>query len=66
MGDNYAKRPLLYITYPGVPNYHPDEAPLDCLAEILGQGKNSIFYKNMKNLGIFALLNAFSLTAAAI
>ncbi|MCB9046157.1 MAG: insulinase family protein [Chitinophagales bacterium] len=47
MVDNYAKRPLLYITYPGVPNYHPDEAPLDCLAEILGQGKNSIFYKNM-------------------
>ncbi|MCB0700146.1 MAG: insulinase family protein [Chitinophagales bacterium] len=46
MVDNYAKIPLLSITYPTVANYHPDEAPLDCLAEILGQGKNSIFYKN--------------------
>lgn len=46
MEDNYAKLPLLRIVYPTVPNYHKDEAPLDCLAEILGQGKNSIFYKN--------------------
>lgn len=46
MEDNYAKLPLLRIIYPTVPNYHEDEAPLDCLAEILGQGKNSIFYKN--------------------
>lgn len=47
MVDDYAKLPLLQIVYPSVPNYHPDEAPLDCLAEILGQGKNSIFYKNL-------------------
>lgn len=47
MLDDYAKLPLLQILYPSVPNYHPDEAPLDCLAEILGQGKNSIFYKNL-------------------
>ena len=46
MMDNYAKLPMMQITYPSVPNYHPDEAPLDCLAEILGQGKNSIIYKN--------------------
>ncbi|MEZ5016645.1 MAG: pitrilysin family protein [Flavipsychrobacter sp.] len=46
MTDNYAKLPMLRIVYPSVPNYHEDEAPLDCLAEILGQGKNSIFYKN--------------------
>jgi len=47
MEDNYAKMPLLYIEYPSVPNYHADESALDCLAEILGQGKNSIFYKNL-------------------
>lgn len=47
MQDNYAKLPLLQIQYPTVPNYHKDEAALDCLAEILGQGKNSIFYKNL-------------------
>lgn len=45
MVDNYAQLPMLRMVYPSVPNYHPDEAPLDCLAEILGQGKNSIFYK---------------------
>lgn len=46
MVDNYANLPMLRIVYPSVANYHPDEAPLDCLAEILGQGKNSLFYKN--------------------
>lgn len=47
MLDNYAKLPLLQILYPTVPNYDADEAPMDCLAEILGQGRNSIFYKNL-------------------
>lgn len=46
MVDNYAQLPMLRITYPSVPSFHPDEAPLDCLAEILGQGKNSILYQN--------------------
>ncbi len=46
MTDQYAKLPMLDIVYPTVPNYHPDEAPLDCLADILGGGNNSIFYKN--------------------
>lgn len=52
--DNYARLPQLSITFPSVPAYHPDEAPLDALAEILGQGKNSVFYqeivKNQKAL----------------
>jgi zinc protease len=47
MQDNYAKLPSLRVVYPTVPSYHKDEAPLDCLAEILGQGKNSILYKNL-------------------
>jgi zinc protease len=45
--DNYARTPMLSITYPTVPMFHRDMAPLDCLAEILGQGRNSILYKNM-------------------
>lgn len=45
--DNYARLPQLVITYPSTPQYHPDEAALDCLAEILGQGKNSIFYQEI-------------------
>lgn len=46
MMDNYAKLPQLRITYPTSPGYSKDEAALDCLAEIVGQGKNSIFHKN--------------------
>ncbi|KAA5544960.1 M16 family metallopeptidase [Adhaeribacter rhizoryzae] len=39
--------PLLQLTYASVPAYHPDEVALDCLAEIIGQGKTSILYKNL-------------------
>lgn len=56
--DNYARLPQLSITFPSVPSYHPDEAALNCLAEIIGQGKNSIFYqeivKNQKALNAVA------------
>ncbi|MGA0555587.1 M16 family metallopeptidase [Larkinella sp. VNQ87] len=38
--------PMLRMVYPTVPRFHPDEAPLDALAEILGGGKSSLFYKN--------------------
>ncbi|WP_243647826.1 M16 family metallopeptidase [Flaviaesturariibacter flavus] len=44
--DNYARLPRLFFTLPTVPNYHPDMVALDCLAEILGQGKNSILYQS--------------------
>ncbi|PZF71320.1 M16 family metallopeptidase [Taibaiella soli] len=46
MTDNYAKLPMLRVVYPTPPRFDKDEAALDCLAEILGQGNNSIFYKN--------------------
>lgn len=45
--DNYARQPQLRIAFPSVPLMHPDEAPLDCLAEILGSGKNSVFYQQL-------------------
>lgn len=45
--DNYARLPLLTMTYPTVPNYHPDMAALGCLAQVLGQGNNSILYQTM-------------------
>ena len=45
--DNYARVPLYVRAYPSVPFYHPDQAALDCLAQILGQGKNSVFYQEM-------------------
>jgi zinc protease len=45
--DNYARVPLFVKVFPTVPMYHPDMAALDCLAQILGQGKTSIFYQEM-------------------
>ena len=45
--DNFAKLPLLSVSYPGVPSFHKDEASLDILTGIIGQGKNSILYKNL-------------------
>ncbi|MGV3504644.1 MAG: M16 family metallopeptidase [Adhaeribacter sp.] len=45
--EDNVRFPLLQMTFPTVPNYHPDEAPLDVLAEIIGSGKNSILYKNL-------------------
>ncbi len=43
--DNYARLPMLNITYATVPDYHEDMAALACLAQILGQGRNSVFYQ---------------------
>lgn len=40
--------PLIQFVYPTVPNFHPDEAPLDVLSDILGGSKNSLFYKNFE------------------
>jgi zinc protease len=45
--DNYARLPLMAIVYPTVPNYHKDMAALQCLAQILGQGRNSVLYQQM-------------------
>lgn len=45
--DNYARVPVMLKAYPTVPNYHKDMAALDCLAEILGQGNNSVLYQEL-------------------
>lgn len=45
--DQYIKVPMLAMTFPALPAYSTDEPALDCLAEIIGQGKNSLLYKNM-------------------
>jgi zinc protease len=45
--DNYARLPLLAIVYPTVPNYDKDMAALQCLAQVIGQGKNSVFYQQL-------------------
>jgi zinc protease len=50
--------PMLQMVFPTVPNYHPDEAPLDALADILGGGKNSLFYKNLVKTQLAVQANA--------
>lgn len=45
--DNYARIPQLTFTFPTVPLFHEDEPALDALAEIMGQGKNSVFYQEI-------------------
>lgn len=46
MEDN-VHLPLVYMSFPTVSHRHADEAPLDLLAQILGGGKTSLFYKNL-------------------
>lgn len=45
--DNYIRLPLLAMVFPVPQARSTDEIALDCLAEILGQGKNSILYQKM-------------------
>ncbi len=45
--DNYARIPLLIKAFPTVPDYHKDMAALSCLAQVLGQGKNSVLYQEL-------------------
>ena len=44
--------PLLYMVWPTVHARHPDEAPLDVLMSIIGQGSTSLLYKNMVKAGL--------------
>ncbi|MFT7133201.1 MAG: zinc protease [Cyclobacteriaceae bacterium] len=46
MDDNVAL-PLLYMAFPTVYRFHPDEAPLDVLMYVLGVDETSLLYKNM-------------------
>ncbi|MEO6582807.1 MAG: pitrilysin family protein [Ferruginibacter sp.] len=58
--DNYARTPQLQIVYPTVANYHPDMAPLAALAQVLGQGRNSVLYQNIVKVQKAAGASAFS------
>ena len=50
MEDNVAL-PLMYMSFPTVHGNHSDEAPLDVLMSILGDGKTSLLYKNLVKNG---------------
>ncbi len=58
--DNYAKLPLLLVAFPTVPNYHKDMGALACLAQVLGQGKNSVLYQQLVKKQLALQANTFS------
>jgi zinc protease len=43
--DNFAQLPQLTLTWPSVPQYHPDSYALELLARILTDGRASPFYQ---------------------
>ncbi|MGB4399412.1 MAG: insulinase family protein, partial [Daejeonella sp.] len=45
--EDNVRFPMLQMTFPSAPRYSQDEVAMDLLAEIIGQGKNSILYKNL-------------------
>lgn len=57
MEDNVSL-PLIYIAFPTVHRNHPDEAPLDLLMTIMGQGDTSLLYQNLVKTGIAVNANA--------
>ena len=58
--DNYAKQPMLCIVYPTVPNYNKDMAALQCLSQVLGQGKNSVLYQQLIKKQLAVQASSFS------
>lgn len=52
--DNNINAPKLVVAFPTVPARHPDEAPLDALAFVMGGNKSSLFEKNVVNTGLAA------------
>lgn len=58
--DNYARLPLMVRSYPTVPNYHEDQAALACLAQILGQGNNSVLYQQLTKKQLALQAGCFS------
>jgi zinc protease len=63
MVDNYAKLPMLRMVFPTSPRMSKDEPALDCLAEIIGQGKNSLFYKNFTKTNKAVNANVYNSTS---
>jgi zinc protease len=45
--DNYARLPMMVRAYPTVPAYDADVPALSCLAQIRGQGNNSVLYQQL-------------------
>ncbi len=58
--DNYAKTPQLSFTYSTVPVYSREMAALQCLSQVIGQGRNSVLYQQFVKKRIAQSATAFS------
>ncbi len=58
--DNYARVPLMVQAYPTVPSYNEDQGALACLAQVLGQGNNSILYQQLVKKQLALQASCFS------
>jgi len=74
--DPFARQPRIALVWPSVPQYAPDEAPLDILASVLSSGRGSrlqsnLVYKNELVGNVFAgnstseIAGLFQITATA-
>lgn len=52
--------PLLQMTWPSVYSGHPDELPLDLLAEIIGGGNTSMLYQSLIKTNIAVQARAYN------
>lgn len=55
--DNNITLPELDVYFPTVPARHPDEAPLDALAFLMGGNKSSLFEKKLVTSGLSTYAN---------
>lgn len=58
--DNYARLPLMVRSYPTVAIYDKDQAALACLAQVLGQGNNSVLYQQLVKKQLALQASCFS------
>src|SRR5688500_2009042 len=58
--DNFAKTHQLSFTYTTVPIYSKEMAALQCLAQVVGQGRNSVLYQQFVKKRIAQNASAFS------
>lgn len=58
--DNYARTPQLSFTYPTVPIYSKEMAALQCLSQVIGQGRNSVLYQQFVKKRIAQSATSFS------
>lgn len=58
--EDNIRYPLVQLSFPTVYSGHPDELPLDLLAEIIGGGQTSLLYQSLVKTNIALQANAFN------